>query len=166
MDVNGRDVTLTAGEVTLGAQSTTPSPAGEAVGITLDLIEPRLAEQRAELGLGALAGAEQQQHVQVHPDRRGLVLRALREDRVDDEHARVLGHRGADGGEDAQRVSVVPVVQDAAEQVGVGAGRDGVEEVADDALGPVVEVRPGSFDGGRAIDERRVDVRAQRRGSR
>ena len=86
-------------------------------------------QQGAELRLGPLAGAEQQQHVQVHPDRGGQVLRALREDRVDDEQAAVRRHRGADDGEDA-RAARRPSRAGRAEQVGVGAGRDGVEEVA------------------------------------
>ena len=66
-------------------------------------------------------------------------------------------HRGTADGEDAQRILVVPVVQDAREQVGVRAHRNRLEEVALDARGGDVLAcrlhRPG------AVDERRLDVR-------
>ena len=75
------------------AASITLRPAGEPVGTIRVTVEAGGSQQRAELGLHALAGPEQQQHVQVHPDRAGEVLGALREDRVDDEHAPVRRQR-------------------------------------------------------------------------
>ena len=92
-----------------------------------------------------------------------------REDRLDHEQARAIGHRGAASGEDAHGVGVVPVVEDAREQVGVGAVRNRGEEVAGHALGAVAEAfasrrgaRPGSRPGGPAA---RRGAPARRRGS-
>ncbi len=77
--------------------------------------------------------------MEVHPDGLGPVVRALGHDRVDHQQARSGGHRRAAGREDPPGVGVVPVVQDAGEQIGVGAGRDGGEEVARHALGAALQ---------------------------
>ena len=87
----------------------------------------------------------------------GASFGPLGQDRVDDEQPRVRGHRGTADGEDAAAVLVVPVVQDAREQVGVRARGHGVEEVAVDAGG--VDVRARRLDRAGAVDERGLEVR-------
>ncbi|GIJ72092.1 hypothetical protein Voc01_070090 [Virgisporangium ochraceum] len=82
---------------------------------------------------------KQDHHVQVHPDRGGLLGRPPGQDRLDDEQPAAVGHGRAAGGEDATGVRVVPVVEHPRQQVGVGTGRHRGEEVAVDEPAPVGE---------------------------
>ena len=124
-----------------GTASRTLSAAGERVGTTRAQRESRLREQAAELLLGALARAEEHEHVEVHPDRLRPIVSALREDRVDHEQPRFGRHRLATAVEDAPRARVIPVVDHAREQIGVGAAGHGIEEVTDAALRSVAQTR-------------------------
>jgi hypothetical protein len=103
--------------------------------------ESSLREQAPELLFGALTRTEEHEHVEVHPDRLGPVVSALREDRVDHEQPGLGRHRLATAVEDAPRAGVIPVVDHAREQVGVGAAGHRVEEVTDAELRPIAQTR-------------------------
>ena len=86
----------------------------------------------------------------------GSISGALGEDRVDNEQPAVRSHRVPACGEDARRVVVVPVVQHPGHEVGVGAGRPLVEEVASNALHAIVD--PDLAEVGESCRERGVEV--------
>jgi hypothetical protein len=86
------------------------------------------------------------------------------EDGFDEEQGGCFGHRFAATGEDLVGGSVVPIVDDAGEEIGVAAGWDGGEEVAVDAFGAAGETGGGEargrlFDGARAVEEDTVEGR-------
>jgi hypothetical protein len=81
---------------------------------------------------GALAAGQQHQHVQVHPHGGRVVGGALRQHHLHHQQHRVRPHRRPARGEHPASGVVVPVVQDPGQQVGVGAGRHLLEEVAAD----------------------------------
>ena len=97
--------------------------------------EPGGRRQLGELRAGPLATAGgQREHQQVGQDRQVVLRSAGRAAFHDDHPGRrpgvVVAEAGADGGEQAVRVVVAPVVEDVDQQVGVTPGRDGLEGVA------------------------------------
>ena len=74
------------------------------------------------MGLGTLAGAEKDQHVQVHADRGGLVDRALGENRLNQEEPSPGRHGRATGIENAH-----------------GVGRDSDKEIGGDEFAAVCD---------------------------
>ena len=124
-------------------------------------LESGLGQEPAVLGLGTLAGAEEDQHVQVHADRGGLVDRAIGENRLNQEEPSPGRHGRATGIENAHRVGVVPVVNDSREEIAIGVGRDSDKEIGGDDFAAVcdaVGVQPlGCFlDYGRALHQYRL----------
>jgi hypothetical protein len=73
--------------------------------------EAGLGQQPPVLGPGALAGAEQDQHVEVHADHRRLVPGPSQE-RLNDQQPARRAHRRPAGGQQAAGVVVGPVVED------------------------------------------------------
>ena len=102
-------------------------------------LETGAGKQPAHVMFGALGGAEQQQHVQVHADRRRKVPGPDRQEGVDDDQAGLRWHRGPADAQDPGRVLVVPIVQNPREQVPVAAGGHGLEEVRGDERAAVGE---------------------------
>ena len=132
-----------------------------------------LSRRVSELGLGPLPGAEQQEHVEIHADRRRTVVGPCGQDGLDDEQPARRRHRSSAGGQDALGVGVVPVVDDPRQHVGVGAAGDGGEEVGRHAVGAIADgrsVQVGSGGGDRRLavgeDAVQVGVGTQDRGEK
>src|SRR5436190_5640680 len=92
-------------------------------------VETGAVEQRAELLLRALASTWHDQHLEVE-DLPHARLVARRNHRLDQDDAAVLRQHLPDVRQDQRRLVVVPVMNDVLHDVGVAAGRDGLEEVA------------------------------------
>jgi hypothetical protein len=128
----------------------------------------RLAEQFAELGLGALATARIDEHVDVGnelcPRRRIIRVDLLGEDAFDHQQPGSIRHGGAAGAQDGDGLAVLPVMDDTFHHVCVGARGHRDKCVATDGLAPVGkpnrrDLRASSIGNMREIEDRRTHGR-------
>ena len=88
-------------------------------------------EERAEFGFGAFLAAGEGEHDHVHVFR-GAPCVAGGNHAIGDQQLAICGNHFAAMAEDPGALFVCPIVNDVAEEVGVGASRDAFEEAAFD----------------------------------
>ena len=100
------------------------------------------------LCLGALTAARHDKHVDVEELRFGG-FRALRNDALDHEKSRAVGHGAPAGLEDAHRVRVVPIMNHALQEVEVSPLWHALEEIAGADRNPICHTGCGERTVGR-----------------